>query len=108
MKIFQERCRMDPDMGKCYFCSKEIDPALAVYRSSTCSSCGNDLKICYNCRFYSSASHHECRETISERVAEKDRANFCDYFKIGNDYVNDSLLEKQKESRKKIDDLFNS
>ncbi len=69
-------------MGKCYYCGTEFEAP--VYRSSVCSSCGKDLKICLNCRFYSPGSHYDCRETISEPVRDKERANFCDYFQPGS------------------------
>ena len=36
--------------------------------SSTCPSCGKDLKICLNCRFYSPGAHWDCSETIDELV----------------------------------------
>lgn len=35
-----------------------------------------------HCEFYDPASHWECRESIPERVKDKDRANFCDYFRL--------------------------
>ena len=57
-----------------------LDEKLEVHRSTTCTSCGKDLKICYNCRFYSPGVHNDCLETSAEPVRDKDRSNFCDYF----------------------------
>lgn len=39
------------------------------------------MRVCLNCHFYQPSAHWECHETIPERVAEKDRSNFCDYFR---------------------------
>lgn len=55
---------------------------MEVHRSSTCVSCGKDLKICYNCRFYSKGVQNDCLETSAEPVRDKDRSNFCDYFQF--------------------------
>jgi hypothetical protein len=67
-------------MRICHFCGTKLDEQVEVFRASTCASCGRDLKICYNCRFYSRGSHNDCLETSAEPVRNKDRANFCDYF----------------------------
>ena len=69
-------------MRICHFCGTRLDEKMEVHRSSTCVSCGKDLKICYNCRFYSKGVHNDCLETSAEPVRDKDRSNFCDYFKF--------------------------
>ena len=38
--------------------------------------------MCKNCTFYEPGAHWDCRETIPEAVRDKERANFCDYFKL--------------------------
>ena len=67
-------------MHACHFCRAAIENPREVYRSSTCPSCGKDLKICLNCRFYSAGAHWDCAETIDEPVNDKDRGNFCTFF----------------------------
>ena len=69
-------------MRTCYFCGTQLDEKMEVHRSSTCVSCGKDLKICYNCRFYNKGVHNDCLETSAEPVRNKDRSNFCDYFQF--------------------------
>lgn len=51
-----------------------------VGRGARCQRCGADLRCCSNCRFYDASAYNECGEPSAERVVEKDRANFCDYF----------------------------
>jgi hypothetical protein len=36
------------------------------------------------CIFYDSKAYNECRETSADRVQDKEKANFCDYFKISS------------------------
>lgn len=64
----------------CWKCKAQIDLSEKIYRGSTCGSCGADLHCCRNCMFYDKGSHYDCRENILDFVAEKERANFCDFF----------------------------
>jgi hypothetical protein len=93
-----------------------LDEQMPIYRTTNCPSCGKDLKICLNCRFYEKGAHWDCRETISEPVRDKEKANFCDYFSIRSYTPAEAEAlkkngmskaeKKQKEARSKLDDLF--
>ncbi|MBN1697409.1 MAG: hypothetical protein JW881_07835 [Spirochaetales bacterium] len=69
-------------MYRCYYCKSIFEEDIEVFRSTTCSGCGRDVKVCMNCRFYSPGAYWDCRETIDEQVIEKDKANFCAYFEL--------------------------
>jgi hypothetical protein len=47
-----------------------------------CGSCRADLHVCKLCEFYATGIANDCREPIAERVVNKERANFCGYFKL--------------------------
>ena len=49
-------------------------------RGDVCPKCGNDSRVCKNCRFFDLNSYRSCREEQSEWVKEKDRGNFCGFF----------------------------
>ena len=67
--------------GKCFSCKGEVHlPRGAVSRAEVCLVCGADVRVCYNCLYYEVGAYNSCREPQAERVVEKDRANFCDYF----------------------------
>lgn len=59
-----------------------------VSRSDTCPSCMTDIRCCKMCQFYDPKSYNECRESSADRIQDKEKANFCDYFKIGSSYNN--------------------
>ena len=67
----------------CHTCSADLEFDEPVGRSSRCPRCNSDLRCCLNCRFHDIASYNDCAEPMAERVLEKDRANFCDYFAPG-------------------------
>ena len=67
-------------MAVCFYCGTQLEADGKPGRADTCSACNADLHCCCNCAFYDPGSYNDCRETQAERVIEKDRSNFCDYF----------------------------
>jgi len=70
---------------RCHGCDAEIELAAGerVGFRDTCDACGRDLHVCLNCTFHDPSAYNECREPNAERVADRDRANRCDYFSPG-------------------------
>ena len=66
----------------CHKCNKEISlsPGSVVGRRAECEHCHADVHVCFNCKFYDKAAYNECKEPQADRVIDKDRSNFCDYF----------------------------
>jgi len=93
-------------MPECYNCGNEIDKESGIFRSSLCDSCGQDLKVCLNCEFYSPGIHWDCRETIEEMVADKDRANFCSWFRF-SDRKYGKKVNPSENAKNLFDQLFN-
>jgi hypothetical protein len=93
-------------MHACRFCGTAVENPREVYRGSTCSRCGKDLKICLNCKFYSPGAHWDCSETIEEPVADKERANFCSYFVFRDSASGPGKQGGTGEARKRLDQLF--
>ena len=97
---------MSDESHSCFSCKKPLVlPDGPIGRSHTCDSCDADIRCCYNCTFFDPSSYNECREPNSERVVDKDRANFCDYFKIGAPNTS-AQAQSDKDALKKLDDLF--
>jgi hypothetical protein len=69
-------------MKSCARCGQELDPGSEVFRTTACAACGAELRTCQNCHFYQPGAHWDCRETISEPVRDKSKANFCDWFRF--------------------------
>ncbi len=68
----------------CWKCKKEISVE-NIYRTTECPECHADLHSCKGCKFYSSGSHNDCKETSAEFVSDKEKSNFCDYFSKNTD-----------------------
>lgn len=70
----------------CYRCGYDLSElSLPLSRLDLCPSCSTELHACRMCSFYDPAVAKACREDDAEEVKEKERANFCDYFKPAPD-----------------------
>jgi len=95
-------------MASCFRCGAELPEK--VFRATVCESCGADARVCLNCTFYDEAAHWQCRETIPEAVRDKDRANFCDFFRPASDRpgpgASGDYEKKQSQARDAFSKLF--
>jgi len=92
---------------RCFACGAEVALAAGerVGFRDACSRCGADLHTCRNCAHHDPAAYNECREPQAERVAERERANRCDYFTPGAG-GGGALAREQVAARGKLDTLF--
>ena len=66
--------------GNCWNCGQALGP-LEYGRQDSCPKCGRDTRVCKGCVHYDRGSNNECREPQAERVVDKEKSNFCDYFR---------------------------
>lgn len=95
----------------CYKCSAPFDIKVGhkAHRSDVCSSCNNDIKCCRNCLHYNPAAYNQCKENQAERVVDKERANFCEFFNMKAASSSESKDQDPKAAMKaKLDALFRS
>lgn len=91
-------------MKTCFSCGKALEVKDKPGRRDECPFCGADIRVCLNCRFYDAAAYNECREPSAERVIEKEKANFCDYFEFGEGPG--PKEENRDKAKKALNDLF--
>ncbi|VAW37707.1 hypothetical protein MNBD_DELTA02-25 [hydrothermal vent metagenome] len=97
-----------PERKICFSCGKTIDLTGTPGRGDSCRFCTADLRACLNCRFRDDSSYNECREPQAERVKEKDRSNYCEYFEFAESSADGGLTgESRKENPlDRLKDLF--
>lgn len=67
---------------RCWKCGVSLaDYSLPLRRIEECRACRAELHVCRMCEFYDVGKAKHCRETIADEVKDKERANFCDYFR---------------------------
>ena len=89
-------------MKKCHKCKAEIVNEKISFREE-CEVCGSDLHVCVNCLFYDAGKANSCREDKAEYVKERDRANYCEYFRFADDAPK---LSGKNEAEKLWNTLF--
>lgn len=68
--------------GSCWKCGRAL--AGGEYgRLESCPGCAADTKSCRNCVHYAPALSNECRESAADPVKDKEKANFCEFFRPG-------------------------
>ncbi len=93
----------------CWYCSTALSPH-GLGHEDECLSCGRDTRVCRNCRFYHPSSYNGCSEPQSERILEKERANFCDFFQPGSSTLGQSQEQDRimrENAKKAAEALFN-
>ena len=68
----------------CYKCKTEIilENTGNISRAEECPECSANIRCCMMCEFYDKNSYNECREPSAERIIDKEKANFCDHYKL--------------------------
>ncbi|TVR68092.1 MAG: hypothetical protein EA427_11330 [Spirochaetaceae bacterium] len=65
------------------------------------------MRCCRNCVFYLPGAHWDCRETVPEQVMDKERSNFCEYFRLNQSSGGAGApSDKGRSARNVFDDLF--
>ena len=89
----------------CWHCGASLT-LLDFGRQDTCRSCGRDTRTCRACIHYDRASNNECRENQADRVVDKERSNFCDYFKPTPRAYSPAEQQAEQAARSELDALF--
>lgn len=71
-------------MPGCGNCGSALDiVGNQVGRRDTCPACGAELHACIHCRHFAPNVAKQCKEPFAEVPANKDDANFCEFFQLG-------------------------
>ena len=92
---------------QCWKCGTELKHLLLPFsRYEECSACKADLHACIACRHYDPALSDVCREDRADFILDKDKANFCDYFKVNTKAFKKQDNAEAKAARAKLAELF--
>ena len=92
----------------CFQCNHTFEFSMKISFREECPNCGTDMHVCLNCRFYDSSAYNECKEASAEKVRDKDRNNYCEYFEANSNksIKNSSYTEKKKKELADAEALF--
>jgi hypothetical protein len=95
----------------CWKCGHRVETIERIGFHAHCPQCDRPLHVCRDCSLYDPAYNNQCRETMAERVVDKERSNFCEYFAPNPDTVAApahpaSGPSPQRAARERLDALF--
>jgi hypothetical protein len=93
-------------MKRCHSCLKDLEIKTPVGRREICPFCGSDLHCCLNCVHYNIGAYNDCREPQAERVIEKNRSNFCDFFVFRDGAIDGNRKNPGESVKAKMESLF--
>lgn len=91
----------------CWKCGAELRGVpLPLSRLAACPDCKAELHVCRLCQFYDARTVRQCSEIRAEEVADKERANYCDWFKPRPDAFDPGARAKAEAAKSQLDALF--
>jgi hypothetical protein len=93
----------------CWKCGHRVETIERIGFHAHCPQCDRPLHVCRDCSLYDPAYNNQCRETMAERVVDKERSNFCEYFAPNPDTVAapaHPASGPQRAARERLDALF--
>ena len=96
-----------PDELKCFRCGVSLASlSLPLSRQDECPSCSVYLHVCKMCEFYDPAVPRQCREDDAEDVVDKEKLNFCEWFKPGYDQFDAARAEQTSRAEDSLAAMF--
>ncbi|WP_321469983.1 hypothetical protein [uncultured Paludibaculum sp.] len=74
--------------SRCYNCATPLPPGMDF--SGTCPKCSVALHCCKQCSYFEPSTRFQCMKPIPERIAYKDKANECTFFRARVTVARDS------------------
>ena len=96
-----------PDDLKCFRCGASLASlSLPLSRQDECPSCSVYVHVCKMCKFYDPAVPRQCREDDAEDVIDKEKLNFCDWFKPDYDRFDATRAKQAADAQGALAGLF--
>lgn len=95
------------DCLACYRCGESLAIlSLPLSRRDQCPACSADLHVCKMCVYFDPTVTRQCREDGAEDVKEKDRPNFCDWFRPNDSAFDPNQRAEADAAKAALDALF--
>lgn len=92
---------------QCWRCGIELKNILLPFsKYEECSSCKTDLHSCLGCKSYSPGMADACSEDRADFIVDKDKANFCDFFRADPSAYKPQDNSEAAEAKRKLAALF--
>lgn len=91
----------------CWKCGADLRSLpTPLSRMAECPSCKTELHVCRLCQWYDARTTRQCAEIRAEEIVNKERANYCDWFKARPNAFDARAQTKASNAKSKLDALF--
>ncbi|MGB5245571.1 MAG: hypothetical protein WBM54_11835 [Woeseia sp.] len=95
------------DNLQCFRCGAALAAlSLPLSRQDQCPQCARYLHVCRMCEFFDPNVARQCREDDAEEVMDKEKPNFCDWFKPAADRFDTSGVSAASRAEQQLASLF--
>ncbi len=92
---------------KCHRCGVSLAAlSLPWSRRDECPGCRASLYVCRMCRFFDPLVPKQCREDDAEEVQDKDKVNFCEWFKPSPHAFDPARAQRAARAEAELANLF--
>ena len=91
----------------CFRCGASLAAlSLPFSRQDACPSCHVHLHVCRMCLYFDPNVPRQCTEDDAEDVTEKERLNFCDYYKPSDSAFDGAHKREADAAQAQLEALF--
>jgi hypothetical protein len=95
------------DQLACYRCGASLEKlSLPLSRRDECPECSVHLHVCRMCIDYDPQVPRQCREDDAEDVLDKEKVNFCEWFRPNPGAFDPAFASADDKARSELDALF--
>ena len=96
-----------PTELSCYRCGASLaELTLTISRHDECPACSVYLHVCRMCEFFDPEVPKQCTEDDAEEVFEKERLNFCEWYKPSMSAFDPQLAVEESLAKSELASLF--
>jgi hypothetical protein len=91
----------------CFRCGASLEAlSLPLSRQDQCPQCARYLHVCRLCEYYDPHVAKQCREDDAEEVTDKEKPNFCDWFRPAPGRFDDRADSAASRAEQQLASLF--
>lgn len=91
----------------CFRCGESLAALTPpMSRQDMCPACSSFLHVCRMCVNFDTNAVAQCREEDAEEVFDKEKANFCDWYKPSPGVFDSASKRADESARSAAEDLF--
>ena len=91
----------------CWHCGAVVtDQLLPLSTYAECCHCRAQLHCCRQCSYFNPRLRADCDEPRAESYSEREKANFCDWFKLRREFVEPGETAPSADHHAELNTLF--